>query len=265
MILIGCPVYSRDWILPKWFEYIMAQDYPQDDMGFLFIVSSGDKPTIDKLFEFQANNPQIAYFDVIEEDGVSHSDHREVEGNSIYHRNWSSITSLEKMVRLRNIMVSRVREIAPRKFFSLDSDILLINPETISRLDELTDSEADAASPLIYMSDSDLHPGVMGWKPNTDFRGMNLAIRDKSFEVGDKISTDVIMAAKMMSPKAYGVNYIYHRQGEDLGWSWMCKMSGVRLACDTSVYASHILSRKMFEIFNTFGDDRDILNTVKVL
>ena len=41
--------------------------------------------------------------------------------------------------------------------------------------------------------------------------------------------TDAIMAAKLMRPKAYTIDYIYDTEGEDIGWSKACSRAGVFL------------------------------------
>lgn len=255
MILIGCPVYNRDWILPLWFDRIKNQDIPLSELGFVFVVSSHDKDTLNALFRFQAENPGLAHFDVVYEDGVTHEKHRE-DTEAMYHRTWSQETSLRRMVLLRNTLLGAVRDIQPELFFSLDSDILLEDPATISKLAQIVrDNPRSAVSPLAYMSHTRLHPSFMIHKPliQSDkkvFVRLRDWPRDSIFEV------DVIMAAKMMSPDAYNTPYAYHKQGEDIGWSMACTERDITLYLDSRTYSCHLLSRKMLDLYLAFGDGR---------
>lgn len=258
MILIGCPVYNRAWILPLWFDRIKKQTIPLSELGFVFVVSSKDKDTLEALFRFQSENPEIALFDVVFEDGVTHQSHRETDEDDpiLFYRKWENVTAYERMVRLRNSLLTRVREIAPEMFFSLDSDILIDDPETIEKLAEHIRVAGDiAVSPLCYMSANTMYQSFMMWKHTTE-SGIKIATRPRAYPPDEVFGVDVIMAAKMMSPKAYNVDYNYHRLGEDVGWSYNCLRHGVDLYFDGSIYASHILSRKMLDLYLAFGDYR---------
>ena len=221
-------------------------------MGFLFVASSQDSETLDALFEFQARHPGLSYFNVVMDDEVQHEKHREPLGHHdrLYSRNWRRASAIHRMVALRTTLMSYVREVKPRKFFSLDSDILLDDPTTIVQLDALTDTH-DAVNPLIYMSDSTEHPGVMRWNVHGQRAGRF------RFDSGSLFRADIIMAAVMMSGPVYRqVDYSFHRQGEDLGWSLNAEAAGFQLWCASNIYSSHILSRKMFALYNAFGDAR---------
>lgn len=259
MLLVGCPVYDRAWILPAWFDRIERQTYPLEDMGFLFVASSQDRETLDVLFEFQARHPGLSYFNVVMEESFGHATNREppMDNPRMYKRNWRDPKAIERMVGLRTTLMSYVREVKPRKFFSLDSDILLEDPTTIEQLDTLTDSH-DAVNPLAYMSEHSFHPSVMTWR---EYNGA--AYRESAYPLGSLFEADIIMAAVMMSGPVYRqVDYGFHRLGEDLAWSYNAREAGFHLWCASHIYASHILSKKMFTLYNAFGDARRPRKTV---
>lgn len=159
------------------------------------------------------------------------------------------------MADFRNQLLDKARVLEPDKYFSLDTDILLENPKTIEHLDGLTDSVADAAAPLMFMTPRNIMaPSTMTWGNNSlrAYRG--------DYKYGTDFKTDVIMAAKMMNPEVYKkVNYAYHPQGEDLGWSWNCKEQGFNLYCASSIYAPHIMSQSMLDDYHEKGDLRAII------
>lgn len=252
-------MYKREWALPTWFSCIKSQDWPLSDIGFVFVCSSNDTETIAELEKFRDQNPEALFVDIVFEDSVEHETHSNI-GYS--NRNWRRPGAFDRMVTLRNTLLDRVCESSPDAFFSLDSDIFLTDPTTISKLYKFVSSGNRAANPLIYMSHGTKHPGTMNWQfgtSDTSFRGLPIAIRNDNFQIGERFKADVIMGAKMMSRDVYrDVRYRHHTQGEDLGWSYECGKLGKELFCLSDLYASHIMSPNMMSLFKSFGDDRGI-------
>ena len=158
------------------------------------------------------------------------------------------------MVSLRNILLAKVREYQPDYFLSLDSDILLVNPNTIELLIAHINSGADAVNPLMFMTPvGTMYPSVMKWVGEPGGK----AHRDQAFSLGDYFQSDVIMAAKMMSKEVYNnVDYCMHEQGEDLGWSGNCAKAGYKLYCASYIYAIHVMGRQMLNSVIKNGDPR---------
>lgn len=243
MIIVGCPIYKREWILPHWLKAIENQDYPLDQLGFVFITAPEDEATLKLLLEFSERHPEIKCFD-IEAMEESHRDHSE------NHREWSGPRYMT-MVSLRNRLLARVRCHEPDKFFSLDSDILLENPRTISILDTLTDSH-DAVAPLMFMTPvSNQFPSVMTWHLDEPHK----AHRRDNYPLGTFFEADVIMAAVMQSKSVYqNVNYAYHKQGEDLGWSKDAANKGYKLYSASYLYCPHVMSPLYLSNYLVNGD-----------
>jgi hypothetical protein len=160
------------------------------------------------------------------------------------------------MVSLRNGLLKRVRELNPDYYFSLDSDILLENPNTIELLIAHINSGADAVSPLMFMTPvGDMYPSVMSWR--NDVPGK--AFRKPKYPIGKYFQSDIIMAAKMMSKKVYqNIDYVIHEQGEDVGWSYQCRLHDFKLFSASYIYAPHIMSIGMYHQFLETGDARAI-------
>jgi hypothetical protein len=250
-LIIGCPVYAREWILPHWFECIENQTFPLSDIGFVFELGADDKITHKVLFDWHANHPEVSIFDTRVEPRVQHGTHPEG------HRAWSRSRYYD-MIQFRNSLLQRVRNHAPEKYFSLDSDILLENPDTIQQLWDLTEQEEiDAAAPLMYMTPTGVNfPSVMSWLPGKE--GLN-ALRTGPYPIGEVFQCDIIMAAKMMSKPVYEeIDYRFHKQGEDLGWSDECRREGFNLYSASQIYAPHIMSKGMYKKYLENGDDRSL-------
>jgi hypothetical protein len=159
------------------------------------------------------------------------------------------------MISLRNTLLNRVREIQPEYFFSLDSDILLQNPMTIELLVSHIKDGADAVSPLMFMTPFDIQfPSVMNWvdKPGDKARRLS------QYPLGTYFKADIIMAAKMMSKDVYNnVDYIFHSQGEDLGWCANANKKGFNNLYSASyIYAPHIMHPQMLREYFKNGDKR---------
>jgi hypothetical protein len=246
-ILIGCPIYRRHWILNSWIAAIKSQSYRQTDLGFVFEVAPDDFDTLNILNTWKKYDSASFYFEIKVRDDINHFEHLP------NGRNWT-ISKYENMVNLRNSLLSTVRKIEPDYYFSLDSDILIQNPNTIELLVSHCKEGADAVSPLMFMTPTnDLYPSVMSWCGD----GTNRAMRFRRYPLGTYFQSDVIMAAKMMTKEVYSnIDYSVHEQGEDVGWSYSCKEKGYRLFSASYIYAPHIMSQEMFNEFLVSGDNR---------
>lgn len=246
-VLIGCPVYKRSWILPKWFEAIKSQDFPLEDIGFAFVVAEDDQETISSILNFAEMHPQLWSIDILidkEDDHVEHNGGRRTWGRDRY----------QTMVRLRNELLNHAVCKNPDRYFSLDSDILLDTPNVLSSLVETTETH-DAASPLMHMHPVYTRfPSVMSWRSTPG----GVAYRDiGNYPFGELFKSDAIMAAKMMSKPVYQtVRYQWHRQGEDLGWSADAASKGFSLWCDSRLYCPHIMSKAALVEYEAHGDSR---------
>lgn len=246
-LIIGCPIYKRDWILHHWIRCLLNQSYDLSKIGFIFETAPDDEKTIEILELWKRMQTNIPLFEIKVRDDIPHFEHEE---NA---RQWT-VSRYTNMVSLRNSLLASVREYGPDFYFSLDSDILLENPNTLELLIAHIRSGADAVSPLMFMTPIyDRYPSVMSWHPENPER----AFREEFYPIGTYFKADVIMAAKMMSKRVYSeVDYVIHSQGEDVGWSLECKKKGFDLYSASYIYAPHIMSMTGYNTYLQFGDDR---------
>lgn len=219
----------------------------------MFEAAPNDEKTIQCLVDFHKSHPQVRCFDISINSQVEHKSHP--EGARIWSRD-----RYETMSLFRNNLLGRARVLNPDAYFSLDTDILLEDRTTISHLFSLLGT-CDAVNPLLYMMPDNIDfPSVMTWVPD------GRAYRANSmYPLGDLFQADVIMAAVMMSPKLYhNVNYTWHVQGEDLGFSTQCRLKGYKLWCASNLYAPHIMSRSMLNEYKLNGDPRKLLYLTQV-
>ena len=216
------------------------------NLGFQFEAAPDDDDTINTLLEFHAKHPELHSFDIVMNDLETHVSHP--EGYRAWQRDRYAV-----MANFRNNLLARARVKAPDRYFSLDTDILLTDPTTISSLYQMT-TQLDAVSPLCFMTPNDAaFPNVMTWA------GSGHAFRSDDYPIGSIFEADVIMACVMMSRRVYeNTNYRYHPQGEDLGWSLDCLEKGYKLYSASTIYAPHIMSESMLARYKKNGDTLEI-------
>lgn len=220
-LVVGCPVRDRAWIMERWFEHVEAAVPAGADVHYVFC---GDPQT------------DAASFRVIDRECLVRSrDRTVVELDEIYSPSYKRVWNLDRfshMVRLRNSLLVHVRRLEPDFFWSLDSDILAA-PSALSGALEGAD-RFDAVGTKLYMTPKGtVAPSYGMLNPQG---GLRRPDSDGFFKV------DVIMASKVMAPKAYAVDYELHRQGEDIGWSIAARAAGCSLGWDGRTTSRHVMS-----------------------
>jgi hypothetical protein len=234
-VLIGCPIYKRVWILPTWLRFIEKQDFPLEYIGFIFELGPDDDGTHDILLNWHEKHPQVQCFQGDIRLDLQHTTHPEG------CRAWSR-TKYLTMVVMRNALLDRATAVADKfdHYFSLDSDILLQNPHTITQLVSYSQTYPECVvSPLSYMTPDSLEfPSVMSWRDGIGLR----AYRQDDYPIGMPFLADIVMAAVLMPRKIYTtVRYKAHRQGEDLGFAERLTRSGFQSLAASDIECPHIM------------------------
>ena len=213
-VLVGCPVLMREWCLPDWFARLDdAAVNAHVNLEFVFVGAAWDQGTWDAIDTGAAGRPLTRV--VVDEDRRTRS------------RDWLNPARYHRMVELRNTLLTHVRDRAPDLFLSLDSDILL-HPDALANVID-TASRFDAVAAGV-----DLRVNT----PNYFVTGLRGHERPPAPGVVTRV--DVIMAAKLMGPAAYHVDYRWHRQGEDIGWSQAAGEAGLTLGWDNRAPSPHV-------------------------
>lgn len=219
-LLIGCPVKDRAWILPTWFHYARsACDEIGVDPHFVFVYGTSEDNTRDLL---QGPHSTIIYNDEVAEGYLPHV--------------WNDIERYQYMAAIRNQLLDMVRMSEADYFLSLDSDVL-IAPGTLTNLFE-TIEKCDAVGGKLYMDPRGYFNPSYG-----NINNVNGGIHREDAEGVFRV--DVIMAMKLMNPKAYNVDYVAHFQGEDVGWSLNAHYEGVKIKWDGRIASKHVMIPEM--------------------
>ena len=228
-LLIGCPYSDRGWILDKWIDHVSLACSKAGISDFQFVFVAGDKHRKDLKDLASLGNSIVK---IVEEDL------REDQ------RRWND-SRYSHMAFLRNELLSVVREESPDLFLSLDSDILLAEDSIKSAMTALAEHpDACAVGLKCYMSETTrVHPSMGCWSDGN-------MVRFYRRDIDDIATVDIIMAAKLMKPFAYNIDYCFHKNGEDLGWSSNVKAAGGKFIWDGRVTNKHVMSKNMLSVID---------------
>lgn len=221
-IIVGCPVRDRAWIMERWFEHVEVACAAAgiDDIEYVFVgdvvADNATAKAIGAAAELHGRPAEIEY---VREGPITTS-----------RRVWNS-DRFRHMVDLRNQLLGVVRSLEPDLFWSLDSDVLAAEKSLASAVECL--DRFGAVGTKLYLSAGKSAPNYAGLGRNG---GLLRADADGVFPV------EVIMASKVMTPEAYAVDYRFHKQGEDIGWSLAARKAGVKLGWDGRVCSKHVMA-----------------------
>lgn len=216
-LLIGAPVYEREWMIEEHLEYAdSAARSAGFEARYIFVGPEND-PTREPIKRWMKDNHRLGMYVPFEQDDPARP------------HEWGEIR-FSFMARVRNCLLQNVRNLGPDLFLSLDTDILL-HREAISSAQEGI-GQFDAVGMKLYMTSFGVEcPSyanlIRGGISRPDFAGL--------------ANVQVIMAAKLMTPAAYNVDYCSHHHGEDIGWSLACEEQGVKLGFDGRYVSKHIM------------------------
>lgn len=218
-VLIGAPILARGWIVREWVEHAQrAVAAAGVDHEFLLLGGIGDRNTWDVVDKLGGPITRV-YINEDRTDDV---------------RDWTP-ARMQRMVELRNELLTQVRLCAPDVFLSLDSDILLADQALVALLETLESGRFDAVGGYTFMGETGVRLASYA-----QLRAPH--VLDRQHIPGHVIPCDVIMGIKLMSPAAYNVDYRYDRKGEDVGWALACRDRGLKLGVDARVVSKHVMN-----------------------
>lgn len=207
--------------MPTWVDAVeTACDHAEIEPEFVFVIDTHDLGPEVMLRHLVSSYGHVVHVLHVNEDG-DRSDTR-VWNESRYHH----------MVFLRNHLLAVVRHMEPEYFLSLDSDILVHQQVLVHLLETI--KSFDAVGGKLYMTQ-------MGTIAPSYANLVNAAGLSRP-DFDGVMAVDVIMAMKLMTPAAYAVDYRYHFQGEDIGWSLAVRKLGMKLGWDGRICSKHVMA-----------------------
>lgn len=239
-LIVGCPVATRAWALPTWFQCLDWQTIRPD--GFVFVHSGrrGDDTWTTIRRECASRGFSLR---LIHDPAPPHPRHDNER--------------FRTLADVRNRMLDLVEADGADLFLSLDSDVMLEDPRIIEHLIELVAAHGfDIASPLVF-----LHPlastlpddeSARCWAYNAGWWAPGGTLDDprrpwrrpppEGIPWGEAVQTHIPMAAWLGTRRAIACRYRWHESGEDLGFAQDLDRQHLRVVWDTSLRARHIWS-----------------------
>jgi hypothetical protein len=227
-LVVGAPIRDRAWILPQWFEHMMVaveHELHISDVSVVFVGSMADP-------SFKCATKMAHGYGIL-----VHWHEPADDDHGPYQRVWTR-DRYATMAGLRNELLTKVREMEPDIFWSLDTDILVAENTLSSALRHV--ETFDAVGTKLYMTPHGRFAPSYGMLPS----GGGLRRSDGE----GVVKVDAIMASKVMTPTAYAVDYTPHSQGEDIGWSIAARAAGCTLGWDGTVTSKHVMSKDMLDV-----------------
>lgn len=256
-IFIATLIRDRSWILPHFLKYLYELNYNKKDISIFFLINNSKDDSYQIIQNFRNTNLK-KYLDItIENIDIKNipDDVRtmNVRNNYIYNH----------LANMRNIILDRCNKNKFDYIFSIDSDILLINKDT---LNNLISHKKDIISSIIYNG--------YEFKPELYYRFTNALIKVaeerlipinknktefiKSQETRYKhlrkknglIEVDLTGAIYLINTKILrDIKYGYHIDGEDAYFCNSAQQNKIKLYCDMDTYNQHIMSESWLNKF----------------
>jgi hypothetical protein len=226
VIIVGAPVYERDWILREWFDALAHQeDFDPGRIEVVLNYAPGGDATRQQI-SYEQMLDRFYKVTVLED---PHTDH-------VGHRMWT-LNRYVTMTRLRNDLLAYVRSQKPDFYLSCDTDMLL-PPHTLRILFENLNGW-NAIAPLTFMTTAgEQFPNCFGANGERRLPEHTSQMR-------------AVFGTVLMDPAMYEqVDYAPHALGEDLGWAENAERAGLTMAICTDIRVKHAMNREMLDMLD---------------
>jgi hypothetical protein len=220
-LAIGCPIYNREWSLPRWFQSLFDQKIQPSKIDLVFAYTEGGdgtKPLLEKYGE-KFNSLTI------------------IDCNDIKAFGDRDSARYYSLVILRNRIFDKLREIQPDYYFSWDSDILL--PE--ETLKGLIKDKKDIVGPWVDLVPPNGIPncvtkigeGFRRRKPYAQF-----------YPQTGLYEVDTVFAVSLMAAPVFNTcTYMHHPGGEDYGFAINVMSAGFKSYMDANYIGQHLYKK----------------------
>ena len=143
LVMVGCPIYNRAWILPKWLDALALQTNAAD-IALAFCHTEGNDGT-ERIIAAEKLRDRFRYVDVYSFKGG-------VEGGK--EHNWTDLDRLNTIAAKRNRLLDMARHSEAEFYLSLDSDVLVPEGGLQALLDTIQTAPAHAVCPKVWIWDA---------------------------------------------------------------------------------------------------------------
>jgi len=222
-LTIGCPIYNREWSLPRWFQCIFDQKITYKNTDLVFAYNEGEDNTKD----------------IIEKYGQKFNSCTIIDCNDVKAFGNRDSQRFYSLVILRNRIFDVLRELQPDYYFSYDSDILI--PE--GTIKGLIKDKKDIVGPWVDLVPPAGIPNCITLMPNNGgFRRRKPY--DKFYPREGLYEVSSVFAVSLMKNEVFNTcTYKWHTGGEDYGFAQEAIEAGFTSWVDANFIGTHIYKK----------------------
>lgn len=216
---VGCPIFEREWCLPRWFQCLFNQRVNPKNIDLVFAYTPGTDATMEIIEKYGSKFGSLSILDCADLPAFKERDNER----------------FFPLVILRNRIIDKLREIQPDFYFSYDSDIII--PEGC--LKTLIKDNKDIVGPWLDL----VPPGLI---PNcASIEGKDGFVRRKPYALhypqSGLYKVDTVFAAFLMKNEVFNsCTYAWHPAGEDFGWALDVRSKGFESWMNGDIIANHL-------------------------
>lgn len=253
-ILLSTGIHNRDWCLPYYLRNILNLQYNKKLIDIYWIVnncSPNDKSLkilkdFEKLHKDEYNSIQIE---------IKNSKDKFTDDRTSKTRESKSYLWLSE---IRNLIFKKCVSLNCTHLLSIDSDIL-VSP---TLLNDLLSANQPITASLIYNGyifspeSPWQYPNVLKYEGNGNYTHIvNYYVKNPDKAPKDKIlpcggTGAVCLISREVCENTY---YKWHKLGEDLGWSDVCREKGYQMYFMPHAYSQHVMGEQLLDQFKNFG------------
>jgi len=196
-VLVGCPIFERAWVLPRWFDALEVQK-KDVDLSLAFCVTQGKDATEDLIAKAAGRFPIDAV--------------KFIGGPEDHSRDWTDADKVGVIAAKRNKILEMVKASKADYFLMLDSDVIVPPGGIAALIDTIKFEHFDAVCPRVWVWNAffvaaTYEKGRVKFLPRRSF-GMH--------PVDVVTSSACLMVKKLADDNA--VRYGVAVRGTDFGW-----------------------------------------------
>lgn len=137
-VLVGCPIFERAWILPKWLD-ALAAEAANVDLHVFFCLTQGKDKTGELIFDAIKKYP----FPITVENFSG--------GIEDHSRDWTDPQRVQTIADKRNKLLDAIKPVKSDYFLMLDSDVLVAPGGITALIDTIKFENFDAVCPRVWV------------------------------------------------------------------------------------------------------------------
>jgi hypothetical protein len=243
VVLIGCPIRNRGWIAERYLQGIYDLNYPKDHIVLYFLLNDSTDSTEQILKRFQQlHKHEYKDFIIDKVKNRMPEYRRSISMNpNMANLYWEKVYT--NIANLRNKVIDKVIETGSDYWFSIDSDIILNDPESLN----VMLSEDKPIISAIINNDQIRNPHLPIQKAacnvlNFDEHGKVYHVTDWEMNSTFKIQiTGAICLYKAEIFQNPNIRFGYSRVGEDIFMAQRILEAGIETWTTSKVLPEHCM------------------------